>query len=180
LVAAVGARATLAWGLVALAASVGLLMVLDPDTTIVVVLVAALLIGLLIAITVPPATAVIMNDLGEDKAGDGGAVNQLARQVGGALGVAIVGTVFAALYAARIDERLRELATAERERATESIEEARDVADAAAAPLREVLLGRADEAFDAAARGGFGVCAGILLLAAAVATVTLGRQASGR
>jgi EmrB/QacA subfamily drug resistance transporter len=180
LIAAVGARATLAGGLVAMAASVAVLMLLDPNTTIVLVLVAALLLGLLIALTVPPATAVIMNDLGEDKAGDGGAVNQLARQVGGALGVAIVGTVFAALYAARIDERLSQLAEPERERATESIEEARDVADAAAAPLREVLLGRADEAFDAAARAGFGVCAGILLLAAAVAMVTLGRQASGR
>ena len=55
------------------------------------------LIGVLIAIAVPAATTVIMNDLGEEKAGDGGAVNQLARQVGGALGVAIIGTVFAAL-----------------------------------------------------------------------------------
>ena len=68
-----------------------------------------------------------MNDLGEDRAGDGGAVNQLARQVGGALGVAIIGTVFAAVYTNRVDERLTDLTPARRERAADSIEEARDV-----------------------------------------------------
>ena len=56
-----------------------------------------------IPLTVAPATAVIMDDVGEAKAGDGGAVNQLARQVGGALGVAIVGSVFAAIYTSQID-----------------------------------------------------------------------------
>ena len=72
-------------------------------------MVAAGLIGALISLTVPAATTVIMNDLGEEKAGDGGAVNQLARQVGGALGVAIIGTVFAAVYTNRIDLRLTDL-----------------------------------------------------------------------
>ena len=55
-----------------------------------------------LGLSVPPATAVIMNDLGLEKAGDGAAVNQLARQIGGALGVAIVGSVFAAIYAAKV------------------------------------------------------------------------------
>jgi len=43
-----------------------------------------------------------MNDLGLETAGDGAAVNQLARQVGGALGVAIVGSVFAGIYATEV------------------------------------------------------------------------------
>jgi hypothetical protein len=115
---------------------------------------------------------VIMNDLGEEKAGDGGAVNQLARQVGGALGVALVGTVFAGVYTERIGE-LRELPPPARERAAESIEEARDVVGRVSAPLREALVGQVDEAFDTAARVGFGVCVGVLLLAAALAAVLL-------
>jgi MFS transporter, DHA2 family, multidrug resistance protein len=176
---ALGARATLAGGLVALAASIALLLTLDRDTTLVLVLVVGALLGLLIALVVPPATAVIMNDLGEDKAGDGGAVNQLARQVGGALGVAIVGTVFAGIYTARMNDTLSGLGERERERATESIEEARDVAGELAQPLRDTLLARADDAFDTAARAGFGVCAGVLLLAAATAAITLGPSRSG-
>jgi DHA2 family multidrug resistance protein-like MFS transporter len=122
---------------------------------------------------VAPATAVIMNDLGDEKAGDGGAVNQLARQVGGALGVAVVGTVFAGVYGNQIDERLARLSGSPRERATQSIEEARDVLDGVAQPLRDQLIDRVDDAFDFAARVGFGVCVGVLLLAAVVAAVAL-------
>jgi hypothetical protein len=53
------------------------------------------IVGCGLGLSVPPGTAVIMNDLGHEKAGDGAGVNQLARQVGGARDVAIVGSVFA-------------------------------------------------------------------------------------
>jgi hypothetical protein len=128
---------------------------------------------MLIALVVAPATAVIMNDLGDEKAGDGGAVNQLARQVGGALGVAIIGTVFAGVYSNQIDEKLARLSGSRRERATQSIEEARDVLDGESEPIRDLLIARVDDAFDVAARIGFGVCVGVLLLAAAVAAAAL-------
>jgi DHA2 family multidrug resistance protein-like MFS transporter len=173
--AALGARITVAGGLVALAASTALLLLLGGDTAVAVavVLVSMGLIGLLISLTVAPATAVIMNDLGDEKAGDGGAVNQLARQVGGALGVAIIGTVFAAIYTAQIDEKLSRLPEAPRERATESIEEARDVIHAAGGALQDPLTSRVDDAFDLAARWGFGVCVGVLLVAAAMSALAL-------
>jgi EmrB/QacA subfamily drug resistance transporter len=171
--AALGARLTLAGGLVALAASTALFLLLGRSTTLAVTLVGTGLIGLLISLAVPPATAVIMNDLGDEKAGDGGAVNQLARQVGGALGVAITGTVFAGIYTNQIQHELARLPDSERERATESIEEARDVVDGVAGPLRDELLARADDAFDVAARAGFGVCVAVLLVAAATAAIAL-------
>ena len=171
--AALGPRLTVAGGLVALAGASALLLLLGRTTTVAVVLVATALIGGLIALAVPPATAVIMNDLGEEKAGDGGAINQLARQVGGALGVAVIGTVFAGLYTNQVDDRLGRLAAPQRRRATESIEEARDVVDGVASPLRDQLIARIDDAYDAAARAGFGVCIGVLLAAAAVAAVAL-------
>ena len=171
--AALGARLTLAGGLVLLAAATALFLLLGRTTTLALALVGTGLIGLLISLAVPPATAVIMNDLGDEKAGDGGAVNQLARQVGGALGVAIIGTVFAGVYTNQIEDELGQLRDAERERAAESIEEARDVIDGVAAPLREMLLVRADDAFDVAARAGFGVCVGVLLAAAACAAIAL-------
>jgi DHA2 family multidrug resistance protein-like MFS transporter len=173
LFAALGPRLTLAGGLLAMAASTSLFLLLASTTTVAVVLVGTGLIGLLLSLVVAPATAVIMNALGEEKAGDGGAVNQLARQVGGALGVAIIGTVFAGAYANQIDEKLARLTGSQRDRATESIEEARDVVDGLPHPLRGELTARVDDAFDLAARIGFGVCVGVLLLAAAVAAMTL-------
>jgi MFS transporter, DHA2 family, multidrug resistance protein len=173
LFAALGARVTLAGGLVAMAASTSLFLLLESTTTVAVVLVGTALIGLLLALVIAPATTVVMNDLGEGKAGDGGAVNQLARQVGGALGVAIVGTVFAGAYASQIDEKLARLSGSQRDRAAESIEEARDVVDGLRQPLRGQLVASVDEAFDLAARIGFGVCVGVLLLAAAVAAVAV-------
>jgi DHA2 family multidrug resistance protein-like MFS transporter len=176
--AALGARRTIGGGLVALAASTGLFLLLGRTTSVAVVVVGAALIGLLIALVVAPATAVIMNDLGDEKAGDGGAVNQLARQVGGALGVAIVGTVFAGVYGNQIDAKLARLSGSRRERATQSIEEARDVVEGVSQPLRDQLIARVDDAFDFAARIGFGVCVGVLLLAAAVAAAALGPERS--
>jgi Na+/melibiose symporter-like transporter len=171
--AALGPRVTIAAGSLALAASMALFLLLSETTSVLVVMVGAGLIGALISITIPAATTVIMNDVGEDRAGDGGAVNQLARQVGGALGVAIVGTVFAAVYTNRVDERLTDLTGARRERAADSIEEARDVIDTVPAGLRDRVTDQIDQAFDVAARAGFATCVAILLVAAAVSALTL-------
>jgi predicted MFS family arabinose efflux permease len=89
-----------------LTATVGFvpLLLLSADSSPALVLLGTGIVGCGFGAAFPPATAVIMNDLGTEKAGDGAAVNQVARQVGGALGVAIVGSVFAAVYAAQISE----------------------------------------------------------------------------
>jgi EmrB/QacA subfamily drug resistance transporter len=175
--AALGPRITIAGGLVLTAGAISLLLLLSATTSVVLVMVATLLIGALISLSIPAATTVIMNDLGEEKAGDGGAVNQLARQVGGAMGVAIIGTVFAAVYTNRIDAELTELSEAHRERASDSIEEARDVIDSVREGLRGRLTDQVDSAFDVAARAGFGTCVAILLVAAVLAAITLPRYA---
>ena len=100
------------------------LLLLSADSSPALVLLGTGIVGCGLGAAFPPATAVIMNDLGTEKAGDGAAVNQVARQVGGALGVAIVGSVFGAIYAAEIadDERVPAAAT-------ESIEQATDVGE---------------------------------------------------
>jgi EmrB/QacA subfamily drug resistance transporter len=170
---ALGTRLTITGGLLAFAATIALFLLLSRTSTVAIVLVGTGLIGLLMSLVVAPATAVIMNDLGEEKAGDGGAVNQLSRQVGGALGVAIIGSAFAAVFTNQIDEKLARLRAVERERATESIEEARDVIVVLRPALRDVLSARVDDAFDVAARVGFGVCVALLLLAAAVTAACL-------
>lgn len=53
-----------------------------------------------------PATEAIMGSLPPAKAGVGSAVNDTARELGGTLGVAIVGSLFASVYAGRLGELL--------------------------------------------------------------------------
>jgi EmrB/QacA subfamily drug resistance transporter len=55
-----------------------------------------LLLGLGMALSGPPATAAIVSSLPESKQGVASAVNDTAREVGGALGIAVLGSVLAA------------------------------------------------------------------------------------
>jgi EmrB/QacA subfamily drug resistance transporter len=55
-------------------------------------------------LTTAPATESVMGSLPRNKAGVGSAVNDTTRQVGGALGVAIIGSLVASVYASRVDE----------------------------------------------------------------------------
>ena len=98
-------------------------------------------------------------------------MNQVARQVGGALGVAIVGSVFAAIYAGEVTDDSRAPAAA-----TESIEEATDVANRLHGAAGVDLLNDAVTSFDVAARWGLAVCMAVVLLAAASAAIGLSRS----
>src|SRR5664279_3040720 len=57
------------------------------------------LMGLGLGLTTAPATESILSVLPPAKAGVGSAVNDATREVGGTLGVAILGSVFTSLYA---------------------------------------------------------------------------------
>ena len=57
-----------------------------------------LLFGVGMGLVMAPATESIMGSLPKAKAGVGSAVNDTTRQAGGALGVAVIGSVFAATY----------------------------------------------------------------------------------
>jgi EmrB/QacA subfamily drug resistance transporter len=58
------------------------------------------------ALTMAPATDSIMGSLPLGKAGVGSAVNDTTRQVGGALGVAVIGSVLASIYGSQVGEFL--------------------------------------------------------------------------
>jgi EmrB/QacA subfamily drug resistance transporter len=59
------------------------------------------------ALTMAPATESIMGSLPLAKAGVGSAVNDTTRQVGGALGVAVIGSVLASIYGSKVGDFLR-------------------------------------------------------------------------
>jgi EmrB/QacA subfamily drug resistance transporter len=58
--------------------------------------------GLGMSLTTAPATESIMGSLPPGRAGVGSAINDTTRQTGGALGVAVIGSIFAARYKALI------------------------------------------------------------------------------
>jgi hypothetical protein len=99
-----------------------------------------LLYGLGMGTTAAPVTESIMGSLPPQRAGVGSAVNNTTRQTGGALGVAVLGSIFAARYHAAIGS-LAFLPAPHRHAARESIglslEAARGLPAAAAAGLRE-------------------------------------------
>jgi hypothetical protein len=68
-----------------------------------------------------PATESIMSVVPREKAGAGAAVNNSVRQVGGALGVAILGSILTVAYKANLDGTLDGLPAAARDQAGESI-----------------------------------------------------------
>jgi EmrB/QacA subfamily drug resistance transporter len=57
-----------------------------------------ILLGLGLGFTTAPATESIMGSLSVDKAGVGSAVNDTTRELGGTLGVAVIGSVFSSIY----------------------------------------------------------------------------------
>jgi len=166
-------RASIAGGLTVAAVGCLVLMPFADDTPVALVCAGMLVYGAAFGFAIIPATATIMNDLPASKAGYGSAANQLARQVGGALGVAAIGTVSAALYAADIRDRLAAFDEGVREAARSSIGHAEDAAATLGPDAAARLIAAGDFAFDSGARGGLLVAAGGLLLASLFVAVAM-------
>jgi MFS transporter, DHA2 family, multidrug resistance protein len=66
------------------------------------VVVPLVILAIGLATVMPPATESIMGSLPRAKAGVGSAVNDTVRQIGGTLGVAVLGSVFSSLYGPRL------------------------------------------------------------------------------
>jgi EmrB/QacA subfamily drug resistance transporter len=100
----VGTKIVVAAGLAV--GTVGLLIAsqLPVDASYMQVLVALVVLAVGLALVMPPATESIMGSLPLAKAGVGSAVNDTTRQVGGALGVAVLGSVMSSTYRPRVSE----------------------------------------------------------------------------
>ncbi len=101
-VARFGYRAVMTSGLVIVAFALTSLVFVQIDTPLWLLLGVFFLFGLGMGLVIAPASTVMQNVLPLARAGAGSAVQNTVRQVGGALGVAIVGTVLATQYAANL------------------------------------------------------------------------------
>ncbi|HEX4586699.1 MAG TPA: DHA2 family efflux MFS transporter permease subunit [Mycobacterium sp.] len=98
----IGTTAVVAGGLVTFAAGLAWASTADAATPYIQIALQMVLLGGGLGLTTAPATESIMGSLSADKAGVGSAVNDTTRELGGTLGVAIVGSVFASVYTARL------------------------------------------------------------------------------
>ncbi|MFM8897027.1 MAG: MFS transporter, partial [Actinomycetales bacterium] len=105
-VARLGYRPVMTGGLVLVALSLIGLLFLQLDTPVWILLVIFFIFGFGMGNVIAPASTVMQNVLPLARAGAGSAVQNTVRQVGGALGVAIIGTVLATRYAANLDQVL--------------------------------------------------------------------------
>ncbi|GLY85746.1 MFS transporter [Actinoallomurus iriomotensis] len=99
-----GARATLATGLVLLAAGFGLLSLLSRDDGYGTLVIALIVMGAGSGTAGPAAYATLLGALPKDRAGVGSAVNDTVSQIGQALSIAVLGSVLTAAYAANMPD----------------------------------------------------------------------------
>jgi MFS family permease len=127
-----------------------------------------LMFGAGMGLTTAPATESIMGSLPPGKAGVGSAVNDTTRQTGGALGVAVLGSIFALRYHAVIGDAAV-APEAVRADVKDSIGKALDAATTLSGSVREDIEAAAREAFIISMRLVYSVAALVVLLAALVA-----------
>ena len=165
LVGRYGAKAVSAAGLGLTVVALGGWMFIDEHTPLWVVGALFFVQGSGMASVMPPAMESILSTLPRERAGVGSAVANTVRQVGGALGVAVLGAVVMAVYRGEIAPAAGALPPAAGEGARESIAGAYAVADRLGAPE---LIPAADQAFLTAIHTSAGAAAAITLLAVLV------------
>lgn len=116
-----GPRAVTAVGLGLVAVAMSGFLLLDADSPIWILAVIFFVQGAGMAIVIPPATESIMSTLPREKAGVGSAVSNTIRQLGGALGVAVLGSVVAAAYRNAMADTVAGLPEPVRHAARESV-----------------------------------------------------------
>ena len=132
-----------------------------------------------LAFTTGPATEAIMGALSRAQAGAGSAVNDTAREVGGTLGVAVIGSVLVSAYGPAIADSFARLGlpVALTEAADESVMAGLTVAATIPGPAQEAATFAVRDAFMAGLAAGSYVAALATALAAVAALVFLPARA---
>ncbi|ETK36020.1 multidrug MFS transporter [Microbispora sp. ATCC PTA-5024] len=141
-----GAKAVGTVAMLVITAALAAYAVIDVDTPVWIILALGFVQGAAMANIMPPATTAIMNALPREKAGVGSSMSNVVRQVGGTLGIAILGAVLSASYRNGMEGKVGALPEQIRTVVTESISGAAGVA-AHLGPRGAALMSAADDAF---------------------------------
>jgi EmrB/QacA subfamily drug resistance transporter len=140
--------------------------------------VAVAIMGAGMGFVMAPASTTIMTAVPAHQAGAGSAVNDTIREVGGALGVAVVGSLTAAIYHARLGTTLsaHHAPAAVAKIATGSIAAANAVGARVGGTAGNELVAAAHQAFTTAMRSGMRVAAAVALAGATASVILLCRH----
>jgi EmrB/QacA subfamily drug resistance transporter len=103
LVARFGTRRVCAVGLVLVAAGLAIIAQLSTDSTYLLMAAGLLILGVGMGAAMTPATSAITEGLPASQQGVGSAMNDLSREVGGAIGIAVLGSILAATYSSHVN-----------------------------------------------------------------------------
>jgi predicted MFS family arabinose efflux permease len=131
-----GAKAVCTTGFVLITLSFLGFQLLDQAAPLWLLLTVLSVQGLGMGAVMAPATESIMSVVPREKAGAGAAVNNTVRQVGGALGVAVLGSLLATAYAANIGGAVGVLPASVRAEASTSVAATLEAARTTAAQAR--------------------------------------------
>jgi Na+/melibiose symporter-like transporter len=147
IIARVGHNRTVAFGMTSVAFAFLLWSRLTVDSSYWYVLVCVIFQISGIALTMSPMTAAIMSAVPPRRAGAGSAMNDATRELGTALGVAVLGSIAASRYAAKLQPSVRGMNVADRAAARTSLGSAIETAHRIGGRAGERLLSGAQHAF---------------------------------
>ncbi|MEW2066068.1 MFS transporter [Streptomyces sp. NPDC007346] len=142
-----GARAVCTVGMLLVAAGLACFALFDAGTPVWVLCLVFFVQGTGMAHIMPPVTVAVMQALPREKAGSGSAINNTFRQVGGALGIAVLGSVLSTVYRGDIEGHLGAVPAGVRDVAGESIEATLGAAAKLGPVAGKPLVAAANDAF---------------------------------
>ena len=141
-----GAKAVVSTGLLLVTLALISYQLLAINTPIWVLAMAFFIQGAGMGLVMPPSTEAVMSVVPRERAGAGSALTNTARQVSGALGVAVLGSVLAQVFRSQLSPHLANLPAGARDAATSSITASQAVA-AKLGPAGQQLARLADYSF---------------------------------
>jgi EmrB/QacA subfamily drug resistance transporter len=169
----VGTRFVVTAGLAITAGGLAILATVSDTSGYTTVLIALFVGGFGMGITSAPATNSIMGSVPREQAGVASAVNNITRPVGGALGVAVLGSLLSTAYRSSIEAATSALPAGDAEAARDSIGSATHVAARLGGAEGEALVLAARHSFIDAMSTAVLVGVGVALLGTAVAATIL-------
>jgi EmrB/QacA subfamily drug resistance transporter len=160
----------------AMVAGVLMLTSLEVGSSALAAIVPLTVFGFGAGLGMPALTDTVMAAVPEADAGIGSAVNDVSRELGGALGIATIGTVVSSVYRSNVDDALAGVPAEIAELAGESVGVAAITAQQLPGELGADVLAAANTAFVDAMTTGFQISAAILLAAVVIAFTLIPRR----
>jgi len=175
-----GTKVVVAAGLATVGSALYVLGTCGVDTGYGRVALALSMMGVGMSLAMSPATESIMGSLPKAKAGIGSAMNDVVREVGGTLGVAVLGSVLASSYGDGMDGAVSGLPHEAAEAASDSVGGAHEVAAQMGGEAGTRLSALANESFVEAMTTTATLAAGVALAGALIAAAFLPSRARAR